>query len=102
MSYLGPSVNASCLRYFKIISCWPHTAKSTEGCKCLIIKRDCGERGSTTHHFTEYQNIANPRKTWILGFWVICYCVTKYHFSGQIRVQNRVQWFWGHFRTTFH
>lgn len=41
-----------------------------------------GERGSTTHHFTEYQNIANPRKTWILGFWVICYCVTKYHFSG--------------------
>ena len=50
-----------------------------------------GERGSTTHHFTEYQNIANPRKTWILGFGVICYCVTKYHFSGQIRVQNRVQ-----------
>ena len=50
-----------------------------------------GERGSTTHHFTEYQNIANPRKTWILGFLVICYCVTKYHFSGQIRVQNRVQ-----------
>lgn len=71
-------------------------------CKCLIIKRDCGERGSTTNHFTKYQNIAKPRKTWIPGFCVICYCVTKYHFSGQIRVQNRVQWFLGHFRTTFH
>ena len=25
------------LRYFKIISCWSRTAKSTEGCNCLII-----------------------------------------------------------------
>ena len=37
MSYFGLSVNASCLRYFKIISCWPRTAKSTEGCNYLII-----------------------------------------------------------------
>ena len=37
MSYFGPSVNALCSRYLKIISCWPRTAKSTEGCNLLII-----------------------------------------------------------------
>ena len=37
MSYLGLSVNALCSRYLKIISCWPRTAKSTEGCNSLII-----------------------------------------------------------------
>ena len=37
MSYLGPSVNASYVRYFKIISRWLCTAKSIEGCNLLII-----------------------------------------------------------------
>ena len=37
LSYPGTSVNASCVRYFKIISCWSRTAKSTEGCNYLII-----------------------------------------------------------------
>ena len=37
LSYPWPSVNASCLRYFKIISSWSRTAKSTEGCNYLII-----------------------------------------------------------------
>ena len=37
LSYRALSFNASCLRYFKIISCWFATAKSTEGCNCLII-----------------------------------------------------------------
>ena len=37
MSYFGPSVNASYVRYFKIISRWPRTAKSTVDCNLLII-----------------------------------------------------------------
>ncbi len=37
LSYPGTSVNAPCVRYFKIISCWSRTAKSAVGCNCLII-----------------------------------------------------------------
>ena len=34
---LGSALPPFSLRYLKIISCWPRTAKSTEGCNCLII-----------------------------------------------------------------
>ena len=37
MSYSGPSVNAPYVRYFKIISRWRRTAKSTVDCNLLII-----------------------------------------------------------------
>ena len=37
LSYSGLSVNAPCVRYFKIISCWSRTAKSMVGCNYLII-----------------------------------------------------------------
>ena len=37
LSYSGTSVNAPCLRYFKIISCWSRTAKSAMGYNYLII-----------------------------------------------------------------
>ena len=37
LSYFVLFFNASCLQYFKIISCWLRTAKSIDSCNCLII-----------------------------------------------------------------
>ena len=69
MSYLGLSVNASCSRYLKIISCWPRTAKSTEGCNLLIISS--GLRKSMKKRWFL------RRKSYAFSVWKLSFLIVK-------------------------